>query len=100
MGKLSKDEVKYLAKLAKLSLSSSEINIYQKQLSEVVNFISQLKEVETGKVEATSQTTGLENVFRPDEIKNEDSLNQEEALSGTDEIHNSFFKVSAVFEEK
>ena len=99
MGKLTGKDVEHIAKLAKLNLSSSEIKIYQKQLSEVVNFVGKLSEVETSKVEPTSQTTGLENVYRNDEINNKDSLNQEKTLSGTNETHNNYFKVSAVFEE-
>jgi len=84
MGSLSKDEVLHVAKLAKLDLTSEEVTKFQKQLSKIVDYISQLSEVDTSNLEPTSQTTGLENVFRSDELKQE-GLTQEEALSGTEQ---------------
>jgi aspartyl-tRNA(Asn)/glutamyl-tRNA(Gln) amidotransferase subunit C len=98
MGSLSKDEVLHVAKLAKLDLTSEEVTKFQKQLSKIVDYISQLSEVDTSNLEPTSQTTGLENVFRSDELKQE-GLTQEEALSGTEQTDNGFFVVKAVIKK-
>lgn len=100
MVKLSSRDVLYVAKLAKLSLTSLEVRKFQKQLAEVVEYISQLNEVETKGVAPTSQTTGLENVFRTDEVKGEQRLTQAEALSGADKIYNNYFVVKAVINKK
>ena len=93
--KLSVEEVRHVAKLAKLELGANEIEKFQKQLSEILDYIEMLKEVETKAVEITSQVTGLENVFREDKV--EKSLSQEEALSGAKNKHQGRFKVKAIF---
>jgi len=69
MGNLSKDDVLHVAKLSKLTLTPKEITKFQVQLSKVVDYIGNLSEVDTSNCQPTSQTTGLENVFRPDEVK-------------------------------
>lgn len=96
MVKLTKKDVEHVAKLAKLSLTSPEIDKFQKQLSKVIEYISELNEVETSNVLPTSQTTGLENVYRTDEIKSVEILTPEQALSGTEKTHNRYFVVDAV----
>ena len=100
MNKLSEKDILHVAKLAKLTLSSEEIARYQKQLSEVVGYVEALNEVNTEGVAPTSQTTGLEDVLREDEIKNGDGLSFEEALSGTDETVSNYFAVPPLLEER
>ncbi|MFH1864086.1 MAG: Asp-tRNA(Asn)/Glu-tRNA(Gln) amidotransferase subunit GatC [bacterium] len=100
MPKLTKIEVEHVARLAKLELTPNEITKFQGQLSKIVDYISQLSKVDTSSLEPTSQTTGLENVFRIDEIKTSGCLSQQETLSGTDKTRNGYFVVDAVLENK
>lgn len=100
MAKLSKADVIKVAKLAKLELTNKEIDNYLKQLSKVVDYVGELAEVNTSGVEATSQTTGLRNVYRVDEVSDGQVLSQDEATSGTDKIHNDYFLVDAILSEK
>lgn len=100
MGKLKKSDVRHVAELAKLKLTSSEIDKFSKQLSKVISYVEELDEVDTSKTEPTSQTTGLENVTREDKRKAEDCLSQEDALSGTDKSHNGYFVVPRIFEAR
>lgn len=93
--KLTKDQVEHVAKLANLRLSEKEIEKFQKQLSEVLDYVEILKEVETGGIEPTSQVTGLENVSRED--KSGSCLTHEEALSGTKNKQKGMFKTKAIF---
>lgn len=95
--KLSVEEVRHVAKLAKLELGANEIEKFQKQLSEILDYVALLNEVETGKVESTSQVTGLENVFRKDERG--ETLTQDEALSGAKGKDQGRFKVKAILEK-
>lgn len=97
---LTEKDVEHVAILAKLKLSEEEVIKFQKQLSEVVNYIDELSLVPTANVEPTSQTTGLINVTRADETKPEHILTERDALSGSDEIYNGYFKVPYVFEGK
>lgn len=97
MSKLTKADVLHVAKLAKLDLTESEIKKFLPQLSNVIEHFSEMDKVDTSQVEPTSQTTGLENVFRGDEIK-ESSFTQDTALSGSDKVYNGYFKVPAILE--
>jgi aspartyl-tRNA(Asn)/glutamyl-tRNA(Gln) amidotransferase subunit C len=100
MSSLSKADVLHVAKLAKITLSEEEVEKFGKQLSEVVNYVGQLNEVDTQGVEPTSQTTGLEDVFRTDELGKGESLTKDEALSSSENIHNNYFVVDAVLAER
>lgn len=91
-----KIDVSHIAKLANLSLKKDEIEIYESQLSTIIDYIDKLKEVDTENVPETSQVTNLENVTKEDVTS--PSLSQDEALSNTENKHNGFFKVKAIFE--
>ena len=67
--KFTKEEIQHIADLARLDLSEAEFEKYGSQLSGVLDYIDQLQEVDTDDLEPTAQVTGLENVYRSDEIK-------------------------------
>lgn len=94
--KLTKEQVIHIAKLANLSLTEEEIIKFQQQLSDILGYIDILNELDTTKVKPTLQVTGLESIFKDDRV--EESLTQDEALSGTKNKHNGYFKVKAIFE--
>ena len=98
MSKISDKDIKHVAKLASLDIKSSEVKKFKGQLSEIVDYISELSEVDTKDQDETARTTKLENVVRDDEIS--PGLNQVEALSGSDETHNGYFKVPGIFDRK
>ena len=92
MAKVTKAVVKKTSVLADLKLSDKEIEKFTPQLSEVVDFFDQLNQIKTD-VEPTSQTTGLLNVTREDEIDTNRVLSAKDATSGTEKIHNDYFLV-------
>lgn len=100
MAKLTEKETLHIAHLAKLELTETEIEKFSGQISKVVDFISQLKEVDVKGLKPTNQTTGLTNVVRKDEVNPVNILSQDAALSGTEETHNGFFKVGAILTER
>ncbi|MBI2028569.1 MAG: Asp-tRNA(Asn)/Glu-tRNA(Gln) amidotransferase subunit GatC [Candidatus Levybacteria bacterium] len=89
--------VVHIAKLANLALTDGERVKFEKQLSSILGYVDKLKEVDTSKIEPTSQITGLENVTRED--KTSSCFSQENALSNAKSKHNGFFKVKAILEE-
>ncbi len=91
-----KIDVAKVAKLANLSLTKEEKEKFEKQLSETLDYVNQLKEIDTNGVEPTSQVTGLENVVRNDEAI--PSFSQEESLSNTKNKHNGFFKIKVILD--
>lgn len=94
--KLSLEEVRHVAKLAGLRLTKDEEIKFQKQLSEIINFVDRLAEVNTKDVVSTSQVTGLENVFREDRIT--PSMTQEEVLANAPKKYKGYFVTEAIFE--
>ncbi|HCI03323.1 MAG: Asp-tRNA(Asn)/Glu-tRNA(Gln) amidotransferase subunit GatC [Candidatus Peribacteraceae bacterium] len=69
MASLSSDDVRHIAKLARLNLSDEEVEKFTKELSSILEYVDQLQEVDTKNVVPTAQVTGLHNSFRADEIK-------------------------------
>jgi len=96
--KLSKEEIQHIANLARLELTAEEQKKYGSQLSDVLSFIEQLKEVDTTDCEPTAQVTGLENIFRPDEEEDWDKREVGEALKQAPELENEQIKVKRVLE--
>jgi aspartyl-tRNA(Asn)/glutamyl-tRNA(Gln) amidotransferase subunit C len=78
---LSGEQVQHIAKLARLGLGEGEGEKFAKQLSEILAYMEMLNEVNTDKVEPTSQVTGLTNVTREDKV--ERFCEREELLSCT-----------------
>ena len=94
---LTQDEVKHVAKLARLKLTVEEEAKYGKQLSQILDYMEILDEVNTDKVEATAQVTDLKNVVEKDEVK-KDLPGQEELLACSElPIERKQIKVKAVF---
>lgn len=95
---LTKEEIQHIAKLARLDLTEAELKKYGDQLSNVLNYIDQLKEVDVKGVESTAQVTGLENVLREDKVEDWDKAEIEEALADAPEREERFIKVKRVME--
>jgi aspartyl-tRNA(Asn)/glutamyl-tRNA(Gln) amidotransferase subunit C len=91
-----KINVPHIAKLANLTLTNDETKKFEKQLTDVLQYIEKLNEVDTNNVEPTSQVTGLENILRDDATS--PSLTQEEALSNTKNQHNGLFQVKGILD--
>jgi aspartyl-tRNA(Asn)/glutamyl-tRNA(Gln) amidotransferase subunit C len=63
---ITSEQVKHIAKLARLGITSDESEKYAAQLSDIFSYIELLNEIDTKSVEPTSQVTGLKNVMRED----------------------------------
>lgn len=93
-----KINVPHIARLANLTLTDEEIKKFEKQLSEVLEYVKKLEEVDTKDIIETSQVTGLENIFREDKAST--SLSQEDALSNAPSTHNNFFQVKGILDQE
>lgn len=96
--KLTKDQVKHVAKLANLPLSEREEELYGEQLSKILEYIDQLNQVDTKDVEPTFNVSGQSNVMSKDEAVA--SLSQEEALQNAPKKEKGFFVTKGVFEDQ
>lgn len=69
MPALSHDDVRHIAKLARLELSEEEVAQFATQLTSIVGYLDMLQEVDTKGVEPTAQVTGLTNSLREDTLR-------------------------------
>ena len=67
--KLTHDEVKHIAKLARLELTEGEVEKFSQQLSDILSHAKMLDEVNTDNVEPIAQITGLKSVSFSDKEK-------------------------------
>ena len=63
---IEESEVRHVAKLAKLSFADHEILHFTEQMSDIIDMVEQLKEVDTTGVEVTTHGYSLVNVLRED----------------------------------
>ena len=69
MTKITKEEVKKVAHLARLELNENEINNHAKQLEKILEYIKQLEKIDTDDVSCTTRAIEVINVFRKDAQK-------------------------------
>ena len=92
---ITREELKHLADLSNLSMTDEELDALQGDLKGIVDYISELSEINTDGVEPTYQVFEMENVWRDDEIKEMDA-NREELLELTTEEKENQIKVPKV----
>jgi aspartyl-tRNA(Asn)/glutamyl-tRNA(Gln) amidotransferase subunit C len=80
---LSRDEVEHIAALAHLSLSEAELDLYQEQLSDILDHAERLQAIDTEEIPPTATVLPLRTVLREDEVR--DPLAREEALRNAPE---------------
>ncbi|MFD2924616.1 Asp-tRNA(Asn)/Glu-tRNA(Gln) amidotransferase subunit GatC [Halobacillus naozhouensis] len=96
MSRISKDEVKHVAHLARLSINEEEADMFTKQLDDIIMYAEQLNELDTDGVEPTTHVLDLQNVMRKDEPKK--WITKEEALKNAPDKQDGQFKVPSILE--
>ena len=89
---ITSKDLTHIGWLARLELSEKDIEEYAPKLNPVLEYFSELDEVDTEGVEPTYHVLALSNVFRDDKINTKCSLDQEEALSNAPNKQDGFFK--------
>jgi aspartyl-tRNA(Asn)/glutamyl-tRNA(Gln) amidotransferase subunit C len=94
--KLSYEQVRHIAWLARLGLSEEEVEKFSLQLSNILQNFEILKQVDTADVPPATHTIPLQNVLRKDEVA--ESYSQAEILSNAPKQEGNCFKVQAILE--
>src|SRR5438270_2562664 len=89
-------DIKYVAHLARLSLSPEEEQKIGAQLGHILGYIEKLKEVDVSGVEPTAHAFPMLNVTRPDEVR--PSMSNEDALRNAPAQANGLFIVPRILE--
>ncbi len=75
---LSREDVLHVAELARLSLGPEEVELFTRQLNDILAYVEKLQELDTSGVEPLAHVIPVFNAFREDEVR--EGLPLEEAL--------------------
>lgn len=90
-------EVEHVARLARMRLEPEELEQMRSQLSDILDYIKTLQEVNVEGVLPTDQITGLKTLMRTDEVTS--LLEQEQVLANAPDQQDGMFRVRAILEE-
>ena len=97
MTKITNEEVKKVANLARLELNKDEINNHAEQLEKILEYINQLEKINTDDIPCTPRAIEVVNVFRKDENIVSDCT--EEILELGPSREDKYFKVPKIMNE-
>ena len=92
--KITKDEVLYVADLARLDLDEASINKFAGQIGNILDYVAKLNEVDTEDIRPTSHAISVTNVFREDQQRQH--LDRERVLANAPEQEDGNFVVPKV----
>ncbi|MFS0794053.1 Asp-tRNA(Asn)/Glu-tRNA(Gln) amidotransferase subunit GatC [Microbacterium sp. 1P10AE] len=98
MSEITPDLVRHLGVLARIQLSDDEVQRLTGQLDAIVDNIAKVSEVATPDVAATSHPIPLQNVFRPDVVQQQ--LTLEQVLQNAPDQADGRFRVTAILGEE
>ena len=87
---MRKEEIEYIAWLARIALSEEEKELFELQLSSILDYFAVLGEADTTDVEPTYHVVGITDVVRDDEPK--EALSQSEVLRNAPKKEKGYFK--------
>ena len=93
---ISEEQVKHVAKLAKLSFSDDELHEFTSQLGKIIDMVETLEEVDTEGVPFTSNVAETINVMREDIAA--EGWNRQELMRNVPESEEGFIKVAAIID--
>jgi aspartyl-tRNA(Asn)/glutamyl-tRNA(Gln) amidotransferase subunit C len=91
---IDREQVLRVAELARLRISEDEVEKFTDQLGSILEFVEQLKSVDTAEVEPTCFLEPLHDPTRPDVEK--PSLSREDLLQNGPKVKNGFFAIPKV----
>jgi aspartyl-tRNA(Asn)/glutamyl-tRNA(Gln) amidotransferase subunit C len=93
---LTKEEILNVATLARIGVSDQDVEKYQHDLSEILDYFKKLDEFDVEGVEPIGHITGMKNTFRND--KNEDfgKIGREAIMKNVPEMKGEYIKVKSV----
>lgn len=78
---LSKDDVKKIAHLARLTMSDSELTLYSQQLSSILDFVAQMNSIQTDHIEPIAHPLDLAQRLRADLITEPNQRAETQAIA-------------------
>jgi aspartyl-tRNA(Asn)/glutamyl-tRNA(Gln) amidotransferase subunit C len=91
---ITREQVAYVARLARLSLTDDELDRYTQQLASVLVHARDVAALDLSQVPPTAHPLPVSNVFRSDEVR--PSLDREEVLAAAPAVEDRRFKVPRI----
>jgi aspartyl-tRNA(Asn)/glutamyl-tRNA(Gln) amidotransferase subunit C len=95
---ISREEVEHVAYLARLGLTEEEKNLFQGQLSDILQHVAMINQLDTGAIPPTAQVIPLQNVMRGDVAA--PCYPPEEILANAPRVEDHYFRIPPVLEEQ
>lgn len=96
MAEITKEQVKHVADLARLTFSDDELVTFAKQMDDVIQYAERLNELDTEDVVPTTHVMDVRNVLREDEAR--PSMNREDVLKNAPASKDGQFEVPSVLD--
>lgn len=93
---ISRKEVEHIARLARLRLTEDEINLFQRQLSDILDYAARLSELDTQQISPTATALPLRPSLRLDEVSQ--PMPQEELLKNAPLVQSGQFRTPPAVE--
>ncbi len=95
--RLGRDDVRHVARLARLDLDETELDTFTEQLATILEHAAQVSALDTTGVEPTAHPFPLVNVQRPDVVR--PSLRRDEVQAAAPDAEDGRFRVPRILEE-
>ena len=96
---LNREEVRKVARLARLSLTPEEEKMFTTQLGAILQYVEQLNELNTENVPPTTRAIETSNVTRSDETTAFPESDREMVFQAAPDAEDEFFKVPRILGE-
>jgi aspartyl-tRNA(Asn)/glutamyl-tRNA(Gln) amidotransferase subunit C len=94
--KLTREDVRQVAMLARLQLTRAEEERLTEQLDHILEYVGKLNQLDTSGIEPFTHTVGMTITMREDKVTNEP--NAEVLLANAPAQENNFFQVPKIIE--
>ena len=95
---ISREEVEHVAHLARLGLTEEEKDLFQVQLSDILQHVAMINQLDTEAIPPTAQVIPLQNVMRDDVAA--PCCPPEEILANAPRVEGHYFRIPPVLEEQ
>jgi len=95
---ISRQQVAYVARLARLELSEDELERFSGELSAILEHVEAVRRLDTAELAPMSHPIELANVLRPDLVR--PSLERAEVLAAAPEVEDDRFRVPRIIGEE
>jgi aspartyl-tRNA(Asn)/glutamyl-tRNA(Gln) amidotransferase subunit C len=97
-GRISRDDVAHLARLARLAVTDDELDVFAGQLDVILGAVARVGEVAAADIPPTSHAVPMTNVYRPDVVI--PSLSRDAVLAGAPAVEDDKFRVPRILSEE